>query len=233
MSTEKTPLSSLGIPSALLLRAGSQKQHAALRHFYGQDEDKRDQRQGTEAYTSKTLRYLLPMLRNRAQAILYVQGEEKGSLSFKHAVHGLCLLSKALGRPAVCWVADKDTSKAVHLLLIFAQHCVVVEASANATFHPLQTAALEELQREHILQKVQRAQPLLSTQLDPKNSAVVLVEWLSKWLKRSLPTLLAGLVKIEQAPSNTPCSLENLDAQSFRFLRTFKRIVLTQVSQTA
>ena len=221
MTTEKTTPSSTAVLSTTLLRAGSQKQHAALRHFYGQDEEKRDQRQGGEAYTPKTLRYLLSMLRNRTQAILYVY-EDKNNFTFKHALHGLCLLSKALGRLAVCMVVDKEASQPTQVFFIFAQQCVVVKVSASATLTAVQETALKELQQEKVLQKVQQVQPLLSTPVEAKQSGVVFIEWLSKLLRRPLSALLEGFQKIEQASPDTHVGVENLDVKSSQFLKAFK-----------
>ena len=234
MSTEKTNLSSVNVPDSTFTRAVSQRLHAALRHFYGQDEDKCDQRKGGQAYTLKTLRYLLPMLRNRAQAILYVHGEEKNVI-FKNVLHGLCLLSKALGRPAVCIVTDKDASNSVQVVFIFAQHCVVIGVSPNAAFDTIDTrldAAIRKLQQENVLQKVQYAKPLLSIALDPKNSAVVLIEWLSRLLRRSLSVLLAGFQQMEQTSSGVACSVKMLDPKSFQFLEKFKASFLAKFRST-
>ena len=65
MATEKTFLSSMR--KLVTPSTSGEQHHAALRHFYGEDEGKRDQFRGEQAYTPKTLRYVLPMLQNHAK----------------------------------------------------------------------------------------------------------------------------------------------------------------------
>ena len=196
------------------------KHHAALRHFYGEDESQCNQRLAGQAYTAKTLRYLLPMLKNRARAILSVY-EEKGDVSLKEAVQSLCLLSKALGRLGVLILTEADPNKAVRALLVFGQQCVVVEVSPNVQLTRVQKAIVEELQDESVLERIIYTQPLLSTPLDAKESGVVLVGWLSEWLKRPLLTLLEGLNQMASLSTGTLCRLETLDAKSFRLIQQF------------
>ena len=196
------------------------QRHGGLRHFYGEDEDKRDQRLPGQAYTFKALRYVLPMLRNRTCAILYVH-EEQGSLTLKEALHGLSLLSKALGRLGILVSVDSDPKKAVRALLVFAQQCIVVEVSPAAKLTPIQKGTLEELQDEQILDKVRQANPLSSDAVDAKDSAVVLVGWLSKLLKQPSVKLLEGFSQIEALPLESPCRLETLDAKSFQFMQGY------------
>ena len=197
------------------------KYHAALRHFYGADENQCDQRIAGQAYTAKTLRYLLPMLENRARVILYVYEESKADINFKEALQGLSLLSKALGRVGVLMLIPSDSKKAARVFLIFGQQCIVVEASSNMKLTLTQEATLFELQEEKVLEKVIDAPSLLPTALDAKESAVVLVEWLSHWLKQPLLTLLEGLNQIISLPEGNSCCLEMLDVKSFQLIQRF------------
>lgn len=217
MTTEKTFLSS--IRKLVTTSTSGGQHHAALRHFYGEDEDKRDQFRGEQAYTPKTLRYVLPMLQNRANVILYVYAEDSGDLTLKETLQALCLLSKALGRPAVLVLADVDPAQSVHAFLIFAQQCLVVDVSSNAALTSAQKAILETLQQEKVVEKVHYAQPLVSSVIASKHSGVILVEWLSSLLRQSLSNLLEGFAQIEQTPSDVPCGLEQINAKSFQFFK--------------
>ena len=199
MSTEKT-VSRLSNPRTSIPSSTPQSEapqhHSALRHFYGADDDQRDQRLVGQGYTAKTLRYLLPMLPNKGRCIRYVCGADKESLSVKETIHGLCLLSKALGRPGVLLLADPEPSQGVRVLFIFAQQCVVVEAGLNMKLSAEQQGALQALQQEQVLYNIQQAPPLWSGTIHPKDSGPMLVEWLSRVLKKPLSKILSGVLNI-------------------------------------
>ena len=196
MTTEKTTAASTPLSSPTLLRADSQYQHAALKHFYGLDEDKRDQRLKEHGYTVKTLRYLLPMLTNKGRCIRYVYGKTGEALTFKETVHWLCLLSKALGRPGVLVLGDADASQGVRVLLILAQHVVVIKAASNVPLMLDQQKTLQALMQEQVLQKVWEASSLCTQAIDPKHSGPILVEWISKLLKKPLSEILSGALNV-------------------------------------
>ncbi len=127
---------------------------------------------GQALYPENTALSVTHVVKSCAQVILYVY-EEKQSLTFKETVHGVCLLSKALGCPAILLSVDTRPDKPEDGLLIFAQQCVVVESLyPMPMLTPVQKATLEELQQEQVIQMIEKAQPLLSTVLDPRNSAV-------------------------------------------------------------
>ena len=203
MSTEKTASSSASnlanprtsIPSSTL-QSEAPQHHSALRHFYGADDDKRDQRLVGQGYTAKTLRYLLPMLTNKGRCIRYVYGTGKESLSLKETIHGLCLSSKALGRPGVLVLADPEPSQGVRVLFIFAQQGVVVEAAPNLKLTTDQEATFQALKQEQVLHNIQQAPPLWSGTIDPKDSGPILMEWLSRVLKKTLSEILSGVLNV-------------------------------------